>query len=156
MASVSMKRVIVLDAGPLGYVTSTKSYLINKECISWLHMLLVRGERIVIPEIAAYEVRRGWLRVQRSAEIAELDRLKTVLQYAPLTTAMMDRAAEFWAQARITGNATADDKALDADVILAAQATFLSHSSAHVVIATTNVKHLSLFVNAQLWRNIRP
>jgi len=151
-----MTRVIVLDSGPLGYVTSTRSDAESEECTYWLRTLLLQTDVVVIPEIAAYEVRRGWLRVHRSAEVAELDRLKTVIAYAPITTAVMDRAAEFWAHARQTGNATADNKALDADVILAAQATFLSHLGDQVVIATTNVRHLSLFVEAQLWRNIRP
>lgn len=41
---------------------------------------------------------------------------------------------------------TADDKALDRDVILAAQATIISNQGEGIVIATTNVSHLTRFI----------
>lgn len=44
---------------------------------------------------------------------------------------------------------TADDKELDGDVILAAQA-----EQADALVATENVGHLSRFVDAQAWRDI--
>jgi hypothetical protein len=52
-------------------------------------------------------------------------------------------AAELWAQSRKAGKPTADPKALDGDVILAAQAKLLESGGNPVVIATTNVGHLS-------------
>ena len=66
----------------------------------------------------------------------------------------MRRAAELWAQARQQGQATASDNTIDVDMILVAQA--LALGSPDVVIATTNVGHLSRFVGAELWRNISP
>jgi hypothetical protein len=48
----------------------------------------------------------------------------------------------------------AGDKALDGDVILAAQAIVLE--APDVLIATTKVGHLSRFVPADLWQNIEP
>jgi hypothetical protein len=63
-------------------------------------------------------------------------------------------AEEFWAQARQTGKQTASDQALDADMILAAQASLLIENGDAVVIATTNPKHLSLFVPAARWQDI--
>ena len=65
----------------------------------------------------------------------------------------MRRAAEFWAQARQQGRPTAGDKAIDADVILAAQAVTMREDD--VVIATTNVGHLAQFVRAALWTDIK-
>jgi hypothetical protein len=64
----------------------------------------------------------------------------------------MRQAAAFWAQARQQGQPTAGDKALDGDVILAAQATTLEVTD--MVIATTNVGHLSRFAPAALWQDI--
>jgi hypothetical protein len=82
-----------------------------------------------------------------------LNTLPGQVQYLPLTTAIMQRAAELWAAARNTGQATAPDHALDADVILAAQALSLS---VPVIVATDNPAHLSRYVPADLWQNITP
>jgi predicted nucleic acid-binding protein len=107
-----------------------------------------------MPEIADYEVRRELLRAQKRAGIARLDRLKTRIGYAPITTEAMLLAAEFWAQARRQGRPTTDDRALDGDVILAAQATVLGGGGDAVVIATANVGHLERFVEARNWEAI--
>jgi predicted nucleic acid-binding protein len=89
------------------------------------------------------------LRAKKSKGIERLNQLKSVLTYLPLDTEAMLMAAEFWAEARKLGKPTADSKALDGDVILAAQA-----AQANGVIATENVGHLSLFVEAASWRDI--
>ncbi|WP_226889560.1 hypothetical protein [Nostoc sp. MG11] len=47
----------------------------------------------------------------------------------------------------------ASDKTIDGDIILVAQAVTLAVLD--VVIATTNVGHLSRFVSADLWQNIK-
>ncbi|HKF38487.1 MAG TPA: hypothetical protein VKB35_16440 [Ktedonobacteraceae bacterium] len=48
----------------------------------------------------------------------------------------------------------ADDKALDGDVILAAQAILIQDEGHEVIIAATNVGHLSRLAHAKEWRNI--
>jgi predicted nucleic acid-binding protein len=94
----------------------------NDQCRQWVEALLASGVRVVIPEIADYEVRRELLRAGRLHGVARLDQAKTTLEYLPLTTEAMLQAADLWAQARQQGQPTAPDLALDADVILAAQA----------------------------------
>jgi predicted nucleic acid-binding protein len=64
----------------------------------------------------------------------------------------MRRAAEIWAAARQRGRPTAADAALDGDVILAGQATTRTRTG--LIVATTNVRHLSRFVPAALWSEI--
>src|SRR5256885_1412510 len=120
-----MSRIIVIDSGPLGYATNPRASAINDRCSQWLDALLANAEQVVIPEIADYEVRRGWLRTGESRAIVRLDWLKAALLYAPITTEAMLLAAELWADARRRGFATAGDRSLDADVILAAQAITL-------------------------------
>jgi len=66
----------------------------------------------------------------------------------------MRKAAELWALARQSGLPTAADKNIDVDVILAAQA--LTFGVPDVVIATSNIGHISRFVPAELWQNISP
>jgi predicted nucleic acid-binding protein len=137
---------IVLDAGPLAMISHPRR---NREIADWLTARLRDGVEIIIPEIADYEVRRELLRAGKHKGIERLDQLKTQLTYLPLETATILRAAEFWAQARNQGRPTADPKELDCDVILAAQA-----ERANAIVATENVGHLSLFVEARDWRAI--
>lgn len=147
-----MSRVVLLDAGPLGLVTNPQRSRQSLACAHWLQALVTQGLRVIVPEIADYEVRRELLRAKKERGLTRLDALASRLEYLPLTTAAMRQAAVFWAQARQQGQPTADDKALDGDVILAAQATMVGVTD--VVIATTNVGHLSRFAPAALWPDI--
>lgn len=147
-----MSRVVFLDAGPIGLVTNPKLSPESTLCTRWLQALIISDIRVIIPEIADYEVRRELLRANKVRGIARLDELANSLEYLPITTAAMRQAAMFWAQARQQGQPTAGDKTIDSDMILAAQATTLD--VVDVVIATTNVGHLSRFAPADLWRNI--
>ncbi len=145
-----MAKVVLLDAGPLGMVTHPRP---NKDIVDWLKDLLNSGLSVLVPEIADYEVRRELLRANKTKGVQRLDQLKRTIGYLPITTDAMLKAAEFWAQARTQGYPTAHDKALDADVILAAQAVTLSNGD-EPVVATTNVGHLVNFVPADEWQNI--
>ena len=147
-----MSQVVLLDAGPFGLVTNPRRSPQSVACAQWLQALAARGSRVIVPEIADYEVRRELLRANKMEGLARLDALVGLLEYLPLTTAAMRQAALFWAQARQQGQPTADDKALDGDVILAAQAITLGVMD--IVIATTNVGHLSRFAPAALWPDI--
>lgn len=147
-----MSEVVLLDAGPLGLVTNPRRSQQSVACAQWVQALVARGRRVIVPEIADYEVRRELLRANRVSGLARLDGFARLLEYLPLTTAAMRQAAVFWALARQQGQPTADDKALDGDVILAAQAMTLG--MANVVIATTNIGHLLRFAPAALWPDI--
>ncbi len=133
----------VLDTGPLGRLTHPAR---NPQIVIWLERQLAGGVSIIIPEIADYELRRSLLLENLERSIARLDKLKTMLVYLPITTSVMLRAAELWAEARQRGRPTADPQALDGDVILAAQTL-----SVNGRVATENVGHLSLFVEAADW-----
>ncbi len=144
-----------MDSGPLGMATNPKATPISLECRYWLESLKSKGYKAMVPEIADYEVRRELIRVRKLAGIRKLDALKTAIAYLPISTEMMLKAAELWARARQQGRPTADPKEIDGDVIWAAQATVLTEVEEHeVIVATTNVGHLSLFVDAREWRLI--
>lgn len=144
----------MLDAGPLGLITNPKYSPQSSACAEWLRTMVASGARVIVPEISDYEVRRELLRAQKRKGIERLDALIGLLQYLPLSTTAMREAAALWAKARQQGQPTAGDKALDGDVILAGQAITLQASD--VLIATTNVGHLSRFVPAEIWQNIEP
>ncbi len=150
-----MSRLIILDSGPLGMVTNPKAVSQEvKECKNWFNSLLNRGQIFILSEITDYEVRRELIRAGKKASIRRLNQLKKILPYVPITTETMLLAAQLWAEARNRGQPTADPKALDGDVILAAQAKLKENEGHEVIIATTNVKHLDQFVDCREWRNI--
>jgi predicted nucleic acid-binding protein len=149
-----MSMVILLDAGPLGLITNPRASQEARECNQWLELLALKEIQVKIPEIADYEVRRELLRADKFKGIERLNDLQRYLDYVPLTTQTMLKAAQFWAQVRKQGMPTADDKALDGDVILAAQAILIQDEGHKVIIATTNVGHLSRLAQAKTWRDI--
>jgi predicted nucleic acid-binding protein len=143
---------VVLDAGPLGLVSNPGYSPQNQACAQWLQAHVSGGSRVIVPEIVDYEIRRELLRAGKTRGIAKLDALANWLEYLPITTSAMRRAAEFWARARQQGRQTASDASLDADMILAAQVNALA--APNTVIATTNVGHLAAFVPADIWQDI--
>lgn len=149
-----MNRAVVLDTGPIGLITNPRLSPQGVACNQWLQSHVKAGNRIIVPEIADYEVRRELLRANKKKGLARLNSLSQLLEYLPITTASMRRGAELWAQARQQGQPTAGDKTIDGDMLLIAQTMTLGVSD--VVIATTNIGHLSRFIAANLWQDISP
>jgi predicted nucleic acid-binding protein len=148
-----VSRVIVLDSAPLSLLCApVKKGGEAADCARWLAGLLAAGARVAVPEIADYEVRRELIRAGKASSIARLDALASAIEYLPLSTAAMRNAAELWAAVRKAGKPTASEKAIDGDAILAAQALTLGVPD--LVVATTNVGHLSRFVTAAEWRTV--
>jgi predicted nucleic acid-binding protein len=119
---------------------------------------MAAGHRLIVPAIADYEVRRELERVGHKKGLVQLDAFNAARadRYLALTDSALRLAAKLWAQARNAGIPTADPKELDCDVLIAAQALTTGIPSSDLVIATTNVGHLSRFVTANLWANITP
>jgi predicted nucleic acid-binding protein len=136
----------MLDTGSLGRIAHPRP---NPEIMSWIMGLLKANVFVMIPEIVDYEVRRSLLLEGLTKSIMRLDQLKQTLLYQQLDTDIMLKASELWAEARRMGKPTADPQALDCDVILAAQAL-----KASAIVATENVGHLSIFVEAKRWNDI--
>ncbi|MEG4004608.1 nucleic acid-binding protein [Microcoleus sp. Pol11C1] len=151
-----MSRIVFLDSGPLGIVTNPKATSpLYQEGKLWLQSLPLKGYIVMLPEIADYEVRRELIRAGKPARIRRLDELKSQIPCRHLTTEVMLLAAQLWADARRRGRPTAEANALDGDVILAAQAILEASEGNEVVIATTNVGHLSQFIDAREWQLIQ-
>jgi hypothetical protein len=93
-------RVIVLDTGPVGLITNPKLSAQGIACNQWLQGQLKSKNRVIVPEIVDYEARRKLLRADKKKGLARLDGLSQLIDYLPITTAAMHRAAQLWAQAR--------------------------------------------------------
>ena len=120
-----MTKIILLDSTPVGLITNPKANFLAKECQEWFKTLFKRGYDVILSEIVDYEIRRELLRANKLSGIRKLNQLKSELIYLPITTEVMLKAAELWAEVRKKGKPTADNKALDGDVILTAQAVLL-------------------------------
>ena len=152
-----MKRLVVLDSGPLGLLAHTKLTGDAIDCTRWMRQVTSAGNQVVIPEISDYEVRRELLRIGLTKGLLKLESLLTVsgVRYLSIDTPAMRLAANLWADARRYGQPTAAPEALDADVILAAQAIGLT-AAGEVIVATVNVDHLARYASAAHWREIEP
>jgi hypothetical protein len=149
-----MSNIILLDGKPLGLITNPAATQESRDCNAWMQAHLRNGIRVLVSEIIDYEFRRGLLRVGKTADISKLDDLKSIGCFDRLPPDTLLQASSYWAYARRTGQATANDQALDVDVILCAHAKLLADKGHRVVIASDNLKHLRIFADAYLWRNI--
>ncbi len=151
-----MVKSVVLDAGILRLLTNPKRSDIGEACGRWLQSMIINTCPILIPEITDYEIRRELLRANKLNGLRRLDSFigSDAVTYLPIDTAVMRQAALLWAEVRQQGRPAADNKALDADMILSAQA--IGQCTGNVVIATTNVKHFPPIIQADTWQNIFP
>lgn len=148
--------LLCLDSGSLGLLTHPQRSDKVIAITEWISNCLRRGIRVIVPAIVYYEVKRELLRAQKTLGIGRLDAFVSAIpgHYLPLSDAALRLAAELWAKCRQQGQPTADGKALDIDVIIAAQMLSFGADLSGIVIATANPKHLSQFITAKHWREI--
>lgn len=133
--------IALLDSGPLSLVTHPKGGEEAQECYE------------VRRELKRSELRSG----TPSEGLAKLDSFAEDAGVVPITSEAMRLAGELWAEARHRHQRGAPDPALDADMILCAQARLINPNDwdmagGKVVIATGNLKHLENFAVARHWR----
>lgn len=148
-----MSSLLLLDTGPLGLAVKPRR---DADFEKWFDEIQASEIMICVPEIALYELRRELIRIGSLRSLVTLAEHVATFEYLPITTPIILRATELWADVRQRGRPTAGAEALDGDVILAATAQLLTEGGNDVLIATTNATHLSLFAAAALWRDIRP
>ena len=76
--------IVLLDSGPLGILSSPSASPRNLECRYWSEGLIAKGYKLIVPEIADFEVRRELLRANKNEGLRRLDALKAKFQYLPL------------------------------------------------------------------------
>lgn len=153
-----MARIILLDSTPLALLCRPHGHGPGDVCRRWLDSVKKAGIIVAVPEMADYEVRRELIRRGAQAGLTRLDQLLFDSVYDPITTPIMRRAADFWADVRRRGLPTAADSGLDADAILAAQADLIGNPGDVVTVATSNARHLARFpgIDAREWSSLAP
>src|SRR5438477_3413742 len=102
-----MSAAVVLDSGPVGFLTNPAKTGIPIAIRQWIKDLFSAGRRVILPEIIDYETRRELIRGNRARALSLLDSLAVQVEYLPLTTLAMRLAAGNWAKARNAGLPTA-------------------------------------------------
>lgn len=152
--------IVFIDSGVLGILTNTHKTGEARDCEEWLYRLLARGIYVCSSELCDYEVRRSLIltshKQSKIPSIQSLDELREIISFLPITSELLKKASIIWADARSQGIPTADNKSLDIDIIICSHWQMLKDEfpARYVVIATTNVKHLSRFSEAKTWRDI--
>ena len=148
--------IVFLDSGIVYSLVNTSKVKEVVDCQEWFFSLLSKGVLIVSSAICEYEVKRELIRRNKIEELNNLTELKQWLNFIKVDDKVLDLAAKNWAKARNMGIPSADDKRLDADMIICSTWQLLQEkwTGRYVVIATNNVKHLSRFANAEIWQNI--
>jgi predicted nucleic acid-binding protein len=152
--------IVFIDSSILGKICNPNQSQETIDIEKWLFTLLSRGMRVVSSDICDYEIRRSLLLEQRRKpqiqSVEKLDEIKTSIEFLPVTNEVLLIAAQLWAEARMLGQPTAEDRSLDADLIICATSRLLTviEPGRYNVIATTNVKHLSRFAIAEKWQDI--
>lgn len=151
-----MSQFLFLDSGPLGLLTHPQQTDDVVAITDWLSRCILSGSRAIVPAIVYYELKRELLRAKRSFGVARLDAFiaATPGRYLPLSDEALRLAADLWASVRQEGRPTADSKALDVDVIIAAQALSFGAAPSDIIVVTNNANHLSRFVSAKAWSEI--
>lgn len=152
--------IIFLDTGPLGILTNPNRPSLTAMALTWAAAHGHAGNRIMVPSIADYEIRRELVRLGKTRSVAALDawNANPLDRYITLSDSALRLAADLWAMARNSGTPTAGSHDLDCDALIAAQAISYQRlfglADTEIIVASTNVAHLSRFVRADLWQNI--
>ena len=153
----------MLDSGVIGLLGSPYGDRDGAECSSWLERVRSVGVGVKVPLICYYEIRREFLRLAEdrrldaisqgrwSESLRWLDDFASRIGVAEIDSKVMRLATTIWAESRRRGLPTAPDSSLDIDVILAATARRAGRGDRDVWVVTTNVAHLSRFVQACTW-----
>ena len=161
--------IVLLDSNTLGIIAKPEKSFNepsdeSQACQQWFYGLLSRGNRVLTSEISDYEVRRGLLSdlinsKKKPPGLQVLDSLAEdgLLEFLPVSRKVFILAANLWAEASSIGKQTSDSKNIDADMIISAQYQLLKDEfpGQQVIVATTNLKHLSIFCEASHWRDIK-
>lgn len=136
---------LLLDTAVLGQVCHPRKYA---DVRIWMARAVLEHD-VLISEIADYELRRELLRIESNHSVARLDELTRELTYIPMATATWRAAARLWATLRRAGKVTAPPAALDADVLIAAQAL-----AEGATVVTPNLRHFGGIVSALPWTDV--
>lgn len=156
--------IVFLDTNTLDFLCNPNDLPESIKCKEWFYTYYSRGVNFCTSDICDYEIRRGLIANSiRNNKISEglsfLDdlRIDGYIVFSPVTKEVLEVAAELWARSSVASKSNKDAKNIDVDIIISAHYQLLSDNQPgqRVVVATTNVKDLSIYCEAANWQDIR-
>jgi hypothetical protein len=154
--------IVFLDSGVIGLLSNPNKRDRAIACEDWLYGLFAKGVYVVSSDICDYEVRRNLVLESMRSEkrlqpLTSLDELHDFIDFLPVTSKILISASDVWAKSRLQGQAMSNGASIDVDAIICAHWELLKEEfpSRYVVVATTNVRHLSRFTEAFDWESIQ-
>lgn len=156
--------IVILDSNILALLATNLDENLSEDkklateiyqCTKWFYSLLSKGVYIIASDICDYELRRELIRI-KSKSIQELDELRDLIEFQEVTFALLEKAAELWAEARAMSQSNKIKDNIDVDCILAAQWYLLKeqYPGRKVIIATKNIKDFQRVTDCDIWENI--
>lgn len=160
----TMRKGVVIDCCTLGVLANPNSTQDGKDCRAWALELKRKRTLVRISGIAHYESRRKLLQTGSQSGITKLDEMIAIYGLLSVSEAVLRLAAQLWADLKIElGKDGTDNRRLDADVIIGAEAKiFAQEQEVAVTVATDNLIHFQplvdgkFMVGAAQWQNILP
>ena len=156
--------IVILDSNIITLLVTTLDDKLSEDqklateiyqCTEWFYSLLSKGVYIIASDICDYELRRELIRI-KSKSIQELDQLRDLIEFQKVTFAVLEKAAELWAETRAMSQSNKIKENIDVDCILAAQWCLLKdqYPGRQVIIATKNIKDFQRVTDCDIWQNI--
>jgi hypothetical protein len=156
--------IVFLDTNTLNFLCNPNNLSEAVECEKWFYTHYTRGVTFHSSDICDYEIRRGLIASSiRNKKISEglslLDDLRSdgYILFSPIANEVLNIASELWARSSANSQNNKDIKNIDVDIIISAQYQLLveENPGQRVVVATTNIKDLSVYCEAANWQDIR-
>lgn len=144
--------IIILDTTTLtALITRATDSEEARKCQDWFYSLIPRGAMFMIPEICDYEVRRGFILLEKKtgrnqdARKENLDKIRTYSDGLSFTLEVSLVAAELWAESTNIGKT--QPKGISADIVVMAHTKILQDHfpGRKVIIATRNTNDFIIF-----------
>ncbi len=156
--------IVILDSNILALLVASIDEKLSEDeklakesyhCTEWFYRLLSKGAYVTSSDLCDYEIRRELIRI-KSKSVQELDKLRDLIDFHQVTFAVLEKAAELWAEARDMSQSNKVKENIDIDCILAAQWCLLKeeYPARQVIIATKNIKDFQRVTECSIWQEI--
>lgn len=139
---VRQRAVVILDSKPLGEICNSLNQAKTRPLIQFLRE---RKIALRVAEITDYELRRELNLQKLTKGINNLNKFRQRQEIIPLDSESLLVATDLWAELRREAQPTADNKNIDCDVIMVAQALSLAKQFEQIIMLTIDVKDLVRF-----------